>query len=115
MVFGVIWLIGYLVIWLTDSIRAGWVDCRGLGRGGGVKNVRETSSFCPKVGEGTTGARAGMGIESANEKDRAATRTGNSKGARPAAGGPFFDVVFTFIDIIIAGDPGHPLSRVQNS
>ena len=105
----------YLVNLLNASFKAGCDFFRRPDRGGRVENVRETSSFCPKVGEGTTGARAGMGIESANEKDRAATRTGNSKGARPAAGGPFFDVVFTFIDIIIAGDPGHPLSRVQNS
>ena len=36
----------------------------------------------------------------------------SGEGAWHSAGEPIFDVVFTFIDMIIAGDPGHPLSRV---
>ena len=65
--------------------------------------------------DGTPEARAGTGGDPAAEEGRAMTGTGNGKGARRAAGGPCIDVVFTFIDTIIAGDPGHPLSRVQNS
>ena len=80
-----------------------------------MKNVRETSSLDPKAGAVRPAARAGTGGEPAGVEGRGATGRGNSEGTRREARGPFFDVVFTFIDIIIAGDPGHPLSRVQNS
>ena len=43
---------------------------------------------------------------------RDAAGTGSSNGVRRPAGRALVDVVVTFIEGIIAGDPGHPLSRV---
>ena len=52
----------------------------------------------------------------AEEAGRTSPGTGRkSGGPPPEAGWLPYDVVFTFIGTIVAGDPGHPLSRVQNS
>jgi len=58
---------------------------------------------------------AKTGWEAAVEAGCARAGKAGSKGVERPAGRPFFDVIFTFTDTIVAGDPGHPLSRVQKN
>ena len=88
---------------------AGW-------RGKSTRNFKFVPGAFPKqaLGSGVWGRQPGTGIQS--KLWRAGVLAGDGHGAAAwlLAGRAPNDVVFTFIGITLAGDPGQRLSRVQN-